>query len=73
MTFYQIIKAGKKIIIDTTGTNYTATTFFYKNNKIWFSNSELGAAPHPTFTPAVFNNHIEQMIKENFKIIIMEV
>lgn len=73
MTFYQILKAGKKIIIDTTGTNYTPTTFFYKNNKIWFSNPELGTAPHPVFTPATFNKHIIQMIKENFNIIISEV
>ena len=72
MTFYQIIKAGKKIIIDTTGTNYTATTFFYKDKKIWFSNNEIGTAPHPTFTPAAFNKHIENMIKENFKIVLME-
>lgn len=72
MTFYQILKAGKRIVIDTNGTNYTPTTFFYKNNKIWFSNNEIGTAPHPTFTPGAFNNHINKMIQEHFNIIISE-
>lgn len=72
MTFYQIIKAGKHIKIDTTGTNYTPSTFYLKDNKIWVDSPALGSFPHPNFTAASFNKHIKRMIIENFKIVIME-
>ena len=69
MTFYQIIKAGKKLTVDTKGTGYTPTTFFYKDGKIWLKNRELGTFPHPTFNGQTFNNHIAEMLKEGLNII----
>lgn len=69
MTFYGIIKAGKRIIVDTTGTKYTSTAFYLKDNRIWLENDELGTFPHPTFTPKTFNEHITNMLVEGFNII----
>lgn len=69
MTFYQIIKSGKKLTVDTAGTPYTPTTFYLKDGKIIFSNKEIGEAEHPTFTARTFNAHIEQMLAEGFNIV----
>ena len=69
--FYKLLKQGKKIkIYDKKGV-YTPATFYCKNNDIYYDSDALGHnCKHDVFTNNFnkFNEHIQNMLDENFSI-----
>ncbi|MBR5286208.1 MAG: hypothetical protein IKU30_04855 [Clostridia bacterium] len=75
MTFYEIITNGKQIEIDDDPaypTEYESSIFWANNGEIWAKSKSLGTFPHSQLTPEEFNKHIDNMIREGFRITITE-
>lgn len=75
MKFSEILKAGFTITIQPDGVNnkgYLPGTFFYYNNRYWIMSDFLidGYSPRTNYSDALFNEHIENMIKDRFQIVI---
>lgn len=70
MTFYEILKSGKKITIS--GKTYDPATFDYHGGAVWVKSPGLGYFPHNQFTdtPAALDEHIKNMLADGLKIAI---
>lgn len=68
--FSNLLQKGYAIKISKDG--YTATTFRIIDNKVHFYNEELGDGVHGKFSENIFDfdNHICNMLEENFIITI---
>ena len=74
-TFTEIMKAGHEIKIfgdPKHNERYTATVYRYKNGKYYFDNAEMieDNICHSAMTPERFENHINTMINEGFRVLI---
>ena len=65
--FYNLLKNSNAISVY--GNGHTETTFYYKNNGVYYDNDELGYnCLHEDFTlnPLNFERHINNMLSEKF-------
>lgn len=71
MTFYAILKAGRKIKIeDRRGTGYDPAEFWLDGGRVFCWGPEWGTMKRDDMSAAQLNAHIKRMIAEGFTIII---
>lgn len=68
--YYSLLKNGKSIEIFDESGYYTSTRFYYKDDKIYYSNKALGNCVHDDFTknPKLFEKHINTMLSNGLQL-----
>lgn len=72
--YYSLLKNGKSIEIFDEKGHYASTKFYYKDDKVYYSNNELGNCVHDDFTknPNLFEKHVNTMLSNGMHLKIEE-
>lgn len=75
MNFAKLIKSGYCITIEPDGIEnkgFSPATFFYIPPRYWTISPSTGTIPRKDLNEKVINLHLENMVKEHFKITITQ-